>query len=189
MNFDEIKNTSKSRFKNIVKSRVRASALIYLNELQGQHSKSRNLIYSDIKMKDYLKPNNSPTIKEKCFIFASRTRMIDVKCNFKLGLSNLRCRKCDVEDEDQEHLLKCKELTDRGLISTNNLPSYDDLFSDNTSKIENVGRILLRKFKQLHSSNSSLTMCTANNANIVNNATNANIASAAVTIDIVTDLD
>ena len=94
-------------------------------------------------------------IKEKSFIFSARSRMIDVKCNFKSGLSDLKCRRCFKEDEDQKHLLSCSALSDNSIIDAGYLPQYEDLFSDSDKKIEKIGKILMTKFIQFN-----LPMCT-----------------------------
>ena len=99
------------------------------------------------------------TIKEKSFIFMARSRMLDVKCNFKIGKNNLLCRKCEVEDEFQNHLLNCEALKDNSLVKSDYTPSYEDLFSAETKKIEIIGKILMFKFKLLTNDN---LMCTLN---------------------------
>ena len=81
--------------------------------------------------------------------------MIDVKGNFKQGKSDILCRKCSVEDEEQSHLHSCQALSDQGIVNSNHLPKYDDLFSQNPLKIEAIGRILMQKYQLLIT-----TMCT-----------------------------
>ena len=147
-----------------MKEKVKKKALEYLSDLQKTHSKSINLTYDKITLQDYLKPNNSLSIKEKCFIFSARSRMIDVKCNFKLGLKSLKCRKCGIDDEDQKHLLQCPSLLDSDIVPSNNIPKYEDLFCANSSKIEIIGKVLLQKYKVLQSPNTkNNTMCTVYN--------------------------
>ena len=76
--------------------------------------------------------------------------MLDLKCNYKAGKSDLKCRKCQMFDEDQEHLLNCADLSDNSVLSSQEyLPVYQDLFCDNTIKIKNIGQILHQKFKLL----------------------------------------
>ena len=55
-------------------------------------------------------------IAEKKFIFAARTRMLDLGGNFRSGLVCTKCRKCQLEEETGggEHLLECEKLTDNG---------------------------------------------------------------------------
>ena len=88
MDFESIKNTSKLAFKNLVKEKVKNKAFHYLVQLQQTHNKSKNVKYEELKLQCYLTPKNEMTIKEKSFVFAARTRMIDVKGNFKQGKSD-----------------------------------------------------------------------------------------------------
>ena len=63
--------------------------------------------------------------------------MIDVKCNFKTGKTDLSCRKCKKEPESQQHILDCPELLKK--------PSdmdYLDLFGKNLDKLISVGKHL-----------------------------------------------
>ena len=89
------------------------------------------------------------TIQLKAFIFSLRSRMVDVKCNYKVGKPDLKCRKCLNFDEDQEHLLKCVELADNSLTVSSDIPSYQDLFCNDTQKLKQIGQILHVKFKSL----------------------------------------
>ena len=107
-NFDEISEIPKVTFKNIVNSKVKQKALNFLRNEQQTHSKSKNLHYSDLKLQDYLMSGLS--IKEKSFIFLARSRMLNVKCNLKVGRTDLLCSICGLEDEEQEPLLSCTAL-------------------------------------------------------------------------------
>ena len=68
--------------------------------------------------------------------------MLDLKGNFKSGLSDTKCRKCHTEEENQKHLLECPQLSDNGLVAE--CPAYDDLFG---AKPAIIGKILKRKFE------------------------------------------
>ena len=91
------------------------------------------------------------TINDKSFAFAARSRMIDVKCDFKFGKSDLKCRKCFVQDESQEHLLTCSALVDNEVTQSSQIPQYESLFGDNPKKIKQISTILNTKFKLLNS--------------------------------------
>ena len=54
-----------------------------------------------------------------------------------------------------QYLLSCQALSDQGIVNSNHLPKYDDLFSQNPLKIEAIGRILMQKYQLLIT-----TMCT-----------------------------
>ena len=70
--------------------------------------------------------------------------MLDLGGNFKSGLVSKKCRKCQMEDETQEHLLECVKLSDNGLVV--DCPAYDDLFGE---KPTTIGKILKEKFEIL----------------------------------------
>ena len=75
--------------------------------------------------------------------------MLDVKANFKVGKTNLRCRKCLMEEETQKHLLECPELMDNSVMIGSSNPKYEDLFSTDMDKVEVIRKILLQKFHKL----------------------------------------
>ena len=67
--------------------------------------------------------------------------MLDIGGNSKSGLVCNKCRKCQMEEETQEHLLKCVKLSDNGLVA--DCPEYDDLYG---AKPTSIGKILKKKF-------------------------------------------
>ena len=159
--FEKIKNTPKATFKQLVKQKVKTKALQFLISLQESHSKSKELKFADRQLQAYLRPGNSLTIKEKAFIFSARSRMINIKSNFKEANSDLMCRKCSLNEENQRHLLVCPKLSDNTMISTNPL-DYEDFLGAETNKIEIIGRILLKRFNALLSNNDLIPLCTDN---------------------------
>ena len=107
---DQIKSHTKDSFKRLVKEHVIVTAFEYLKNLQKTHSKARPLQYETFKMQEYLGSESKLSLKEKAFTFAIRTRMIDLKSNFKVGQKDLKCRLCDKHEEDQQGLLLCPAL-------------------------------------------------------------------------------
>ena len=64
--------------------------------------------------------------------------------------ADLKCRKCLIEDENQEHLLNCIALSDNSVVTNSSeLPIYQDLFTNNKLKIKNIGQILHAKYQLL----------------------------------------
>jgi Zn finger protein HypA/HybF involved in hydrogenase expression len=49
---------------------------------------------------------NKLTRMEASAIFKARTRMLDVKNNYRDKYNDTKCRKCDAETETQEHILE-----------------------------------------------------------------------------------
>ena len=149
MSFADIKKQSKENFKNIVKNKIKIAAFEYLRNIQATHSKSKQIEYKSLELQSYLKAGNDMTIQEKCFVFQARSHCVQVKCNFKIGLSDLKCRQCGIEDETQDHIMTCAALVDNSLTNQN-IPEYGEIFSDNPQKIAFIGRILQTKFKKLN---------------------------------------
>ena len=76
------KSNSKNLFKKIIKTKIRKNALINLNILKGKHSKVKDIEYENLSMQAYLSDKRFSS-KEKQLLFKLRTKMIDVKGNFK----------------------------------------------------------------------------------------------------------
>ena len=153
INLEGIAVISKSRFKKKVKEAITVKAFEYLVNQQATHSKAKPLKYTKLQLQPYLQSGAGDlTIKEKAFIFEARSRMMDIKDNFKTGRTDLNCRACNVEVEDQPHLLQCNMLIENGEI-VQNTPNYSDLFCDDVGKIAAVSRTLQRKFTLLKNFN------------------------------------
>ena len=93
----------------------------------------------------YLLPSNLADVRLAKFVFSLRSRMLDVKCNYKNNYSNLCCPICKNEIDDQEHLLSCEGL--RNLFPVNKLPNYDDLYGNNHEEVLGIARILKQQYE------------------------------------------
>ena len=166
INLEGVTVMSLNRFKKKVRHAIKEKAFQYLVSQQATHSKAKPLKYSKLQLQPYLQPDAVDlTIKEKAFIFEARSRMIDIRDNFKSGKSELKCRACNVEVEDQPHLLRCTKLMEDGEL-VQHIPEYSDLFGDDAAKIAAVSRILQRKFTLLKSFNNqsaptTVSVCTS----------------------------
>ena len=153
LTLDHIARMSKNQLKAILRVAVKKEAFKYLSDIQAGHSKTKNLRYSSLQLQPYLSSQRSTTIQQKAMLFKLRTRMIDVRDNFKSGSANLLCRCCQKSVETQAHLLQCEALCDQDLVTS--LPNYNDLFEEDPGKIEQIGKILIEKFKKFKSFNPS----------------------------------
>ena len=78
--FEEIKNMTRSKYKNIIKSRIEKIALEYLLSKRG--SKGKEIEYSSLEMSEYLLPFNSYlNIDEKRKMLEFRNRMTQIPRN------------------------------------------------------------------------------------------------------------
>ena len=151
---------SKAGWKDIVSKNVQKSAFRYLTDLKSTHSKARDILHQNLQLQSYLgSSGNNLTIQEKQFIFAARTRMLDVKANFKSSESDLSCRKCRNATESQEHLLSCEALLDGNLVL--NSPHYEDILGVDREKIIVMGRILIEKYNLLKTPSAPTSAATA----------------------------
>ena len=90
---EEIKTMSKYTFKRIIREAIDLKVMSYLIELQGKHSKSKNLVYSS-ETQTYLRSNKLSTENKK-ILFKLRSKMFPInetllKTRFKWKVSHLK---------------------------------------------------------------------------------------------------
>ena len=124
---------------------MKKKAFSELIKQQREHSKGKEIVYKDLGLQEYLKLNSPLSIEEKQFLFAARTRGLDLKNNFKQGKKDLRCRLCRGHIEDQQSLLTCPALNN---VQDTSQSEYSDLFSDRIDKLTSIARLLRRKFEE-----------------------------------------
>ena len=138
----EIANMKKLKFRKIVNTQLRIVAMEYLLTLKAKHSKL-DYLPNEYKLEKYLS-STKVTTEEKQTLFKLRTRMVDVKCNFKkMYEPNLTCFFCPEED-NQAHLLSCGQVTVG--IDTSGL-QHEDIFKDVT-KQEKIAKVYNKILRQ-----------------------------------------
>ena len=111
MNFEEIKSMKQTSFEGMVKEKIRNKAFERLKGIKNSHSKVKELEYTVLRIQKYLQPNQTKITKDECkLIFKLRCKVMDVKANMKKMHVTLECGACGVEQETQEHILKCEKL-------------------------------------------------------------------------------
>ena len=80
------------------------------------------------------------TNDDKCVLFKLRTRMCDVKANFKNNYSDeLSCRMCHSEVETQQHLLDCEVMINNCKdLYNDTVVEYNDLFGETSRQLRAV---------------------------------------------------
>ena len=130
-----------------MKTAVEKAAFKWLIGEKGKLSKLKNLNYGCLKMQNYLGGSELET-REKKFLFLLRTRMLDVKINFRNHHSDLCCPLCGTSEDDQKHNLECsvllQNITDVATEKTN----YDDIYVNNISKQVKILRIFMKLWKK-----------------------------------------
>ena len=82
----QMKLMKEEDLKVIVKKACETKALEYLNKKKESHSKVLHLAHNSWGQQPYLKPNQM-TAKDAKFIFLLRTRMLDVRINFRNSIT------------------------------------------------------------------------------------------------------
>ena len=97
-------------------------------------------------MQNYLGVNGLET-SEKKFMFLIRTRMLDIKSNFRNGHSDFSCQLCG-ENLDQEHILECKTLLENNSDILQGKIEYSDIFHEDIPKQTRILRIFRNLWKK-----------------------------------------
>ena len=105
-------------------------------EIRNRHSKSKSVEYNKLETRDYLK-SNIFTVSQSKLLFKIRSRMLNVKMNFKNmyndDITLLACDQCNTgELEDQNHVISCNTLENNKISDI----KYSDLFSGNTNTVK-----------------------------------------------------
>ena len=89
---EKIKTTSKNSFKRLVKMKAKKYALDYLQDLKASHSKMNNLVYTELKLQDYLK--SEIPVNDAKNLYQFRVRVANFSGNFKGRYQSLVCPFC-----------------------------------------------------------------------------------------------
>ena len=152
MSDQQAKQYSKEQFKNLVKAKVEINAGKQLEGIRMSHSKTENIKFSGFKPAEYFLSKNL-TVGEVQTLFKLRTRMVDVKQNFKHGQEeNMWCKLCHLFVETQQHLLECPVIRSE-LKKIINFQELDiGMVTGNISKQEKIAKkynLILQKRKDL----------------------------------------
>ena len=145
MTLERIKVMKEEDLKEIVKKACEKKALEFLNKNKEGHSKVLHISHPKWEQQPYLKPNQMVSIDE--FIFLLRTRMLDIKTNYRNKYSDVICPICKSADDEQAHLLVCKELT-QGTELVDPTMKYENFSYTNLEEILKVSRMIQLKFKR-----------------------------------------
>ena len=138
LTLEEIRALSRNGFKELVKKSIKEKAFQYLLGKRG--SKGKEILYQNLKMADYLLPNNQPiSISEKQYIFAIRNRMVQIEINFPKNETGKNCICGDTMT--MKHIYSCKMLNNEKIEAP-----YEEIFGE---EIKNQKRIYERFKKNL----------------------------------------
>ena len=105
-------------------------------------SRKKNIQYPKFELQGYLQGNTLDT-REKKLLFQLRTRMVDIKINFKNSHTELSCPLCGLVDDSQEHVLVCSALMKDTSFVASGAVKYSYIFHSDVTKQSAVARIFL----------------------------------------------
>ena len=146
LTMNEIKSLSKDSFRNTVKKAVEITAVAWLLSEKAKKSKLKELEYEKLECQNYLRSSELET-REKKLLFQIRTRMIDVKANFKNHYSDIFCPLGCENEDDQTHVLHCKILLQNNNDITTCNVEYSDIFHEDISRQVRILRIFNKLWK------------------------------------------
>ena len=154
LDFENITTLSKDSFKAFLEKKIDIKALEYLNSLKSKHSKVLHIVHKNLKLQEYCQASNIEDVCLAKFIFHARTRMLNVKANYKNRYlkTDINCPMgCPILDS-QEHVLFCTKIESCCLIMEKNEPKYQDLFSENSSKQKTIAKLLRGRLEKRNNS-------------------------------------
>ena len=119
-----------------------------LVKMKKSHSKVMKIKHERLEMQNYLKSNDIRIkLEEAQEIFKMRSRMSEVKTNFKGKYENFQCNLCSTkEDETEQHVIECTEINKRK-TQNNKPPDYKDLYSRNVKKQLTIAQYFIENMK------------------------------------------
>ena len=143
---EEISRMKKDTFKSYVDKKIDLAAFEYLQKLAKKHSKSEfSWTQSKLEKQGYL---SDPRFSKQDvqLLFALRTRMIDVRSNFRnLHSNNLDCQTCNQTCiEDENHLLNCESLKNEESVENNFSQVYGSV-DEQLNVVKNFKQILRKR--------------------------------------------
>ena len=133
LSMNEIKSLSEECFRTKVKNAILKAAFEWLTSEKLKRSNVMNISYEKLQMQEYLLSTEMET-REKKLLFQLRTRMVDLKVNFKNGHADLSCPLCSRSEDNQMHVLECSIILRNTSFFSDQSSAYSDIFSDEVKK-------------------------------------------------------
>ena len=129
---EEIQRLSEENFRAHLHQCIRKSSLKWLND--QKKSKTQGVQHNTLQLQKYLLPN-SLNNQQKKLLFLLRSKMVDVRDNFRERYKNDKiCKICNTEVENQEHVLLCTEITQHANVLIDDQVEVSDIFADEVEK-------------------------------------------------------
>ena len=149
VNFVDIQKMSKEKWKSIIKQTIKEYTFRKLIERKETHSKVKDLVYSKFEIQDYLKPcSQIITRKEIELIFKLRSKMVNIKANYKGSQKTIECSSCNNGEETQEHIYNsCEVLNNEDNEKVYEKPDYKSINTGNIEEKLKIAQIFMQRMK------------------------------------------
>ena len=105
------------------------------------------LVHLKLQMRKYLQPSqHNQTKEESQLVFKLRSRMTDLKTNYKGIYDDYGCSACGKAEESQSHILECEELQSRNEEIYKSL-KFENIFDGNVKEQLKIARIFKQNMK------------------------------------------
>ena len=105
------------------------------------------LNHTKLKMQNYLKANKLKISQELAqTVFKMRSRMEEVKIDFRGKYENLECGVCKEVEESQKHIIECREIL-KMKENDGKTPDYENLFGENVKKQVEIAKTFTENLK------------------------------------------
>ena len=95
------------------------------------------LKHRKLEMQKYLRTTGNKILQEEAQeIFKLRSRVSDMKINFRGKYENFECEIYSEEDDTQKHIINCKEINKKNKNYIK-VPEYEEIFNGNVIKSDN----------------------------------------------------
>jgi len=127
--FVQIQNTSKMKWRNMIRKSIEENTFRKLENMKNMHSKVKDLKHTRLKMQEYFLPNGveNVTKQETQLIFKMRSKVTNVKTNMKGQYETLECKACLLENETQKHVYECQQIWSKQNNLNLEKPDYEKI--------------------------------------------------------------
>ena len=120
---NELKTMNKLNLKETLKKRVPEVAFQYLINIAETHSKVNHGMYKNLDGMQYFEDHRISAEQAK-LLFKFRTRMVNVRNNFRNNYTCSSCPLCGIHQDTQEHLFDCIMIKKKTLPTNNRILRY-----------------------------------------------------------------
>ena len=142
----DIKNTTKQEWKKFVNEKVSEACLRDLTLENNNKTKTKHIVFENLKMREYLKQNVNISLSKT--IFSTRSGTLDIKAWNSWNYENTLCVMCKLWEENFQHFMTCSSYGNNPLqIHWSNM--FENNMEDQVILAKDIKRRqFLRKRKQ-----------------------------------------